>query len=914
MTDESKKPPVSLEKLLPGTRREIEEDGSLVRIVKGSVEVYAVATAAKSYRQIFLLELSAGELVFPAIDTFSMTKIFVYAKTEVLLETGPREFTGNLQPAGVEGLRRTMQQWFRQLIELPWLKFLADRGDDMLMLWDREELFSAAATEAELWEIFLQHQEILALLIGARFRLLAKQSDTKLSWRREQHERLLQGAVDNLLEEDALAEEAESISTDTKMREAVYVVRRIAAALHMKTEGIHIAEDIAKKLDQLSILRRLIQKGGMQLRLISLEKNWYTMDCGVMMGYYGPKKEVAALLPVTAQKYQLVTQAKPEGIPITAEVAEQIDKDAFVCYGGFPARKLKIRDLLKFMFNQCWRDDYKTILLASLLGGLIPIFSPIVTETIFSDILPIQDRQGLATVTQVMMVVGFSTAGVSLVRSIAVLRISAHLDMTTEAALWNRLLSLPTKFFRDFQTGELLQRMGSLNAIKGLVTGDFVGGVFNFIFSFWSLFLMCYYSMKLTLAAIAVWLVYALVIAVIYRRVFSLQRNMIQATNKVAGQVQEIFNGLPKFRVQGAEARAYYLWSKVFGEEWKWNLKLRWQGNYNGIIGSIQPFILTMLLFYTVVYGMRETVNGVSVQTMGYAQFMGFNAAYGSFNGTMIAMVGLATGLFSLKPHIENLKPILEAEPEITEDKVDAEVLAGSIEVSHVSFAYKADGPEVLRDISFRIRAGETVAIVGRSGCGKSTLIRLLLGFETPKSGAVYFDGQDMAELNVSSVRSQMGVVLQNGQLMSGDIFTNIVGTSSLTMDDAWLAAERAGIADDIREMPMGMYTIISEGSGNISGGQRQRLLIARALANKPAIVLLDEATSALDNRTQAIVTQSLSQMHCTRVIVAHRLTTIRDADRILVMDGGSIVENGTYEELAAMDGLFAKLIQRQVA
>ncbi len=269
---------------------------------------------------------------------------------------------------------------------------------------------------------------------------------------------------------------------------------------------------------------------------------------------------------------------------------------------------------------------------------------------------------------------------------------------------------------------------------------------------------------------------------------------------------------------------------------------------------------------------------------------------------------------FTFVPHIDNLKPILEAEPEVNADKVDAEVLSGSIEVSHVSFAYKADGPEVLRDISFRIRAGETVAIVGRSGCGKSTLIRLLLGFETPKSGAVYFDGQDMAELNVSSVRSQMGVVLQNGQLMSGDIFTNIVGTSSLTMDDAWLAAERAGIADDIREMPMGMYTIISEGSGNISGGQRQRLLIARALANKPAIVLLDEATSALDNRTQAIVTQSLSQMHCTRVIVAHRLTTIRDADRILVMDGGSIVENGTYEELAAMDGLFAKLIQRQVA
>ena len=214
------------------------------------------------------------------------------------------------------------------------------------------------------------------------------------------------------------------------------------------------------------------------------------------------------------------------------------------------------------------------------------------------------------------MVVGFTTAAISLVRSIAVLRISSHLDMSTEAALWNRLLSLPTKFFRQFQTGELMQRMEGIQSLKSFVTGEFVGSVFNFVFSFWSLFLMFYYSIKLTLAALAVWVVYFIVVAFIYRRVLHLQRNMITATNKTAGQIQEIFRGLAKFRVQGAEERAYYLWSKVFGQEWKWNLKLRWQGNYNAIIGGIQPFILTMLLYYTVIYGMQETVNGVKVQTM----------------------------------------------------------------------------------------------------------------------------------------------------------------------------------------------------------------------------------------------------------------------------------------------------------
>ena len=206
------------------------------------------------------------------------------------------------------------------------------------------------------------------------------------------------------------------------------------------------------------------------------------------------------------------------------------------------------------------------------------------------------------------------------------------------------------------------------------------------------------------------------------------------------------------------------------------------------------------------------------------------------------------------------------------------------------------------------------MAIVGKSGCGKSTLIRLLLGMEKPKSGAIYYDESDLAELNMPSVRSQMGVVIQNGQLMTGDIFHNIVGATSLTMDDAWLAAEMSGAAEDIRNMPMGMYTVISEGSSNISGGQRQRILIARALANRPAIMILDEATSALDNRTQAIVTKSLEKLQATQIVVAHRLSTIRNADKIIVMDEGEIVEQGSYDELMALDGYFAKMAKRQIA
>lgn len=310
-----------------------------------------------------------------------------------------------------------------------------------------------------------------------------------------------------------------------------------------------------------------------------------------------------------------------------------------------------------------------------------------------------------------------------------------------------------------------------------------------------------------------------------------------------------------------------------------------------------------------------QTTNSDGTVTLGisYAEFIAFSAAYASFNGTLNAAIPLVGTFFSIQPHIENLRPILNEEPESTDDKVDAEILSGAIEVNHLTFAYNEDGPNILNDISFRVSAGETLAIVGKSGCGKSTLIRLLLGFEKPKLGAIYYDGQDLAELSLPSVRSQMGVVLQNGQLMTGDIFTNIVGTSSLTQKEAWAAAEAAGIADDIREMPMGMQTVISEGGSNISGGQRQRLLIARALAARPSIIIFDEATSALDNRTQAIVTESLNKLRATRIIVAHRLSTIRNADRILVLDNGTIAEEGNFEKLVAQNGIFAKLVKRQL-
>ena len=897
-------------KLLSGQRLRLEEENKFAYIKSGKIEVYAITRKKSDFRQMLLMKLERGGAAFHSMDEFKRIDVMLYAAEDSEIEFVP------ITNLTVEQMQPLMQQWFYNLIELSWLRLMADRGDDMLKRWLSGTSYVASTGNIEdLEAAFRKDEQIFAMLLGVRFRSEDKKLSMRMNVRNRQKQHLISESISNLLDEEIIYAD-EDKNDFNKLEEATFIVTQIAKSFSMPTENITLQANITKKLDQLGLIHRLMQKGNMQMRLVSLTKDWFTQDSGIMIGYFGKNKELAAIIPVEPNKYKMITKSNPHGLEINEEIAQNIDKDAFACYAGFPARRLKVMDLWKFMFNQCWKNDYRTIIVVSFISGLVPLVMPLITETVFQDIIPILDRKGLVTVTQVIMVTSFTTAALSIVRTIAIMRISTKLDMATEAALWGRLLTLPEKFFRQFQSGELANRMAGMEAVKSVISGGFVATIFNTIFSFWSVILMCYYSLKLTAAAIVIWIIWCIVTAFIYRRVIGFQRNLINAGNKQAGILLQIFTGLAKFRVHGSEENAYYLWSKVFGETWKWNLKLRWQGNYNAIIGSIQPFVLTMLLYYIAVYGMNEvSAEGKIVATgIGYAQFLAFQAAYTSFNGTLNSLIPLVGQFFTIQPHIENLKPILEEEPETTDDKVDAEILSGAMEINHLTFAYGENKPNVLDDISFRVAAGENLAIVGKSGCGKSTLVRLLLGFEMPKSGAIYYDGQDLSEMNLASVRSQMGVVLQNGQLMTGDIFTNIVGTKNLTQDDAWEAAESASIAEDIRQMPMGMQTVISEGSSNISGGQRQRILIARALAAKPSILVFDEATSALDNRAQAVVTESIKKLNVTRIVIAHRLSTIRDCDRIIVMDKGKIAESGTFDELVKLGGLFASLVKRQVA
>ncbi|MBQ6298227.1 MAG: NHLP bacteriocin export ABC transporter permease/ATPase subunit [Selenomonadaceae bacterium] len=906
-------------KLVAGERYCLPEENSFVEITAGKVEVYAVTHQKENFRQMYLMELNAGEAAFPSFDDFENIKIEVHALTDSELKTV------SVNEIAPSELAQLIRSWFKNLIALPFLRLLADKGDDTLATWLDGSLIGDSQDNQSLWEIFIDNQSIFSMMLGVRFQAEDVKFTRRIARRLKQKNRLVENTLSILLGKDTVPAE-EGSSGNAKFEEVAFVIRCALQALHMPSRSANLAPEMIRKLDKFGIMYRLAQKVGIGLRRITLEQNWYCGDSGIILIFYNiddKTKELGICLPQTENRYRLITSSNPDGIEVTEKVATALDKEGFACYAGLPSEKISLKDLFKFAFNQTWSTDWRTIFIASFVMGIIPIITPIVTETIFADLIPILDRQGLATVAQVAMVAGFTSAALNIVRSVALLRFSVHVDMALESAMLARVLALPIKFFRQFTSGNLAARMQGLSRIQTFLQGEMVGTVFNFVFGFWSLGLMCYYSVKLTGAAVLVWIIYSLISFFILNRLTNFNRKQIKAYNETAGILQQIFTGLTKFRVKGAEEDAYNLWGKKFGEEWKWNYAVRWQKNYTTILSAMQPILLSMFLYYfafkEIVEAATTAASGASAATdlmetgLTYATFIAFQAAYSAFNVALIGIFPAIQEFVAIRPLLENLQPILNAEPESSSDKPEADVLSGAIEVEGLTFAYGENLPDVLKNVSFRIKAGESVALVGSSGCGKTTLMRLLLGFEQPKSGAIYYDGYDLSELSAASVRAQMGVVLQGGQLMTGNIFYNIVGMSNLTLDDAWEAAEAAGIAEDIRQMPMGMQTVISEGSNNISGGQRQRILIARALAAKPAIIILDEATSALDNRTQAIVTESLDRINATRIIVAHRLSTIRNVDKIFVLDGGRIVESGTFDELVAKGGMFAGFVKRQV-
>lgn len=649
-------------------------------------------------------------------------------------------------------------------------------------------------------------------------------------------------------------------------------------------------------------LEYLLRPNGIMRRNINLEKGWYKDSIGAVLGTRKDDGSTVAFIPKGISGYVFFDSESGKWERINARNASLFEEEAICFYKPFPLGKLTLRSLMVYIVETLSVSDFILIMLSTLAATSVGLLGPKLNSLLMGTVVDSRDYRLLMGIAVFMISVSISSLLINGITSLLMARINTKITISVQAAAMMRILSLPADFFKKYSAGDLSSRAQYIQSLCSMLVSTALNTGLTSIFSLVYITQIFEYAPALVLPALGMILatIVLSLITTFYQMKYT--KKQMELSAEESGMSYAMITGIQKIRLSGAGKRMFARWSKLYAEQLRvaYNPPLFLRAN--NAFGAIISFGGMILMYYLAV---RSQV--------GVADYYAFNTAYGMVSGAFMSLAGIATTVAQFKPTVEMVKPIMDTIPEIAEGKPVIERLSGGIEISNVSFRYHDGMPNVLDNLSLQIRPGQYVAIVGSTGCGKSTLMRLLLGFEKPQKGAVYYDGKDLAGIDLKSLRRKIGVVMQNGKLFQGDIFSNIViSAPHLTMDEAWAAAEMAGIAEDIRRMPMGMHTMISEGSGGISGGQRQRIMIARAIAPKPKIIMLDEATSALDNITQKIVSDSLATLKCTRVVIAHRLSTIRECDRIIYLENGKIVEDGTYDELIAQNGKFAKLVERQ--
>ena len=661
--------------------------------------------------------------------------------------------------------------------------------------------------------------------------------------------------------------------------------------------------DSIRKLDDIQeTLEYMMRPYGIMRRNVKLPKGWYRDAAGAMIGVRKDDGSSVALIPDGWGKYCYRDRSTGRKVLLTRKTEANIEPEAIAFYRPFPLEKLTMGGLLKYIIQQITPREIVLLIAAMLVVTAIGMLIPRLNNLLFSDVIASGSTRVLIGIGIYMACVFISRMLFSSIQSMISERTTSRLSLAAEAATMMRILSLPASFFREYSAGELSNRSGYISQLCTQIVDMALNTGLTAVFSLAYITQIFLYAPALVVPSLLVTLA-TLAVSVIQICVqMKVSRKAMLASGKESGLTYQLIAGIQKIKLAGAERRAFARWGKTFAATARYTYS--------------PPFFLKISPVITLAISLAGTIamyacavsSGVSV-----AEYYAFNSAYGMVNGAFLALAGIAAGIARIKPIMEMARPIMEAQPEIAEGREIITRLSGKIELSNITFKYDNNDRIILDNLSLEIKKGQYVAIVGKTGCGKSTLLRIMLGFENPQKGTVYYDGKDIRKIDLRSLRRRIGTVMQNGKLFTGDIFSNItISAPWLTLDEAWEAAEIAGIADDIRNMPMGMHTLISEGQGGISGGQRQRLLIARAVAPKPGILMMDEATSALDNLTQKHVSEALDRMNCTRIVIAHRLSTIRQCDRIIMLEDGKIIEDGTYEELLAKNGKFAEMVARQ--
>jgi NHLM bacteriocin system ABC transporter ATP-binding protein len=672
--------------------------------------------------------------------------------------------------------------------------------------------------------------------------------------------------------------------------------------------GVTIVQPPGRRLARhdFSDVMEIARASRLRMRQTLLRPGWWRWNVGPLIAWRGEARRPVALIPMS-RRYVMLEPGSPGSRVVDESLASELAAEAAMFYPKLPSGSLSPWDLLKFCTRHV-RANAGRIIFGVLAMGALTLAAPLITQVLVNSVIPRTEFDQLGYLTAALIVVAITMASLQAMQGIAMLRLEGLLDWKLQAAIIDRLLRLPVSFFRQYTVGDLADRTLGIDAIRRVATGRTLRGLLAGVFGLFSLALMFYYDVRLAWIALALAALRGVLIVAINAVRLYHERRHVELRGKVDGVVLQLLTGVGKLRVAGATIRALAVWGKRFAAQKRHFIASQRAANVLRIIEAAFPTVATLIVFAAVEGGSGSKL------ALDLGAFLAFFAAFGQSMAAIGDWAAAAGESLIAVPYFSRIRPLMAGAIESPEEQKPPGELSGALELSRVTFRYLPSGPPVLDDVTIRVTQGEYVALVGPSGSGKSTIFRLLLGFEQPESGAIFFDGKAIDTLDIGGVRRQIGVVLQNSKLMTGSIYENICGGAmQLPMNEVWEAARLAGLDADIRAMPMGMHTAIAEGVSTLSGGQRQRLMIARALIRRPRLLLFDEATSALDNQTQSIVSTSLARLNVTRIVIAHRLSTVQHADRILVLVAGRLVQSGTFRELSASPGVFGEFAKRQL-
>ena len=639
-------------------------------------------------------------------------------------------------------------------------------------------------------------------------------------------------------------------------------------------------------------------------RKVVLEPDWHKTDCGGLISRID--QELVALVPGKNGVYQLFRTSDGSITAVTKDLAYQISPEAYSIGRTLPFKALTQRDILDFCKKSMSFHDAASSAVLALTCALIGILLPTLTQMIYDEYIPLGNRGHLAQICIVMLSFMIGNLSFSVVKNLVDFRITSRVGTELQNAVYHRLFHLPESFFRNYDSADLGQRVACIGSTTTQIVHATVISGISALFSLVYLIRMCVYSGKLTWIGAGMYLAYILIVVCLTAMTRKYAARATQANGESSSKLFQYLNGVDKIRMAGVEERAMLSYMQPYARQQSEEIKMNRLVAARDALDSVISSVFSMVLYVVIV---KSRIH------LSIGSFVAFNTAFGAFTGALGSLVCELLALSQQKEIVNRFRPVFEALPEDDASKEVPGELSGALSLEHVSFSYEKGGRNILNDLSLHVKPGEYLGIVGSSGCGKSTLLKLLLGFETPNSGSVLVDGKDLHLLDKGAYRRQLGVVLQNGRLISGSIYDNITITAPRAgMERVNEVIDQVGLRHDISQMPMGIHTMLSENCNTISGGQQQRILIARAILGKPKILIFDEATSALDNITQAAIITNLDKMNATRIVVAHRLSTVKNCDRIIVLSEGTIAEEGNYASLMSRKGLFYALANRQLA